>query len=293
MGAQIHGHVSTIAVSFRGATLSADAFTGDPVVYVDDVADFGEEGGSLAFTDGSGAFLSPVDYTAIDDDDDSITLAATLAYDVNDGDMIRVVDADGNYVQDVIATVIDDADGGELQVEVEHALIRLLTESVRAGVSEAVTCTRDEHGVWMVTNVEGKKPTVAPYDRRSRATNVTIHDSTDTVLGWDTSTGKRGGMSMTSGVWTVPYDGRYPITASTKWDSASTTGQRRMWFRVNGVASGTEARVDAASSGGTNLCISEVLDLEAGDTVAVMVRQNSGADLDLLPGTNATITGLD
>lgn len=295
MSDELHGHVASITTNYHGATLVADAATGSTVLYVNDVAQFAVEGGSLRPAKSDGTYAPAVAYTAIDDDAASITLAAPTTIDLFNGSAVRVLDANGNYVVDVEADVIDDANGSVATIDVHHSLIRLLTNSVRAGVDESVVATRDASGAWEVTRVLGKTPVLdAAHARRDRATSLAIATNTDVTLTWDAFPTTRGGMDVTSGVWTIPSDGRYPVTANVQFDgSVSTTGQRRVWFLLNGVWAGPAIRVDAAASGDTHLSVSGVLDCVQGDQITVMVRQNSGVSINVLAGSTATITGLD
>lgn len=288
---QLTGHVASIRPHFRGGSLAADASVGDVTIYVEDVADFAEEGGTLRIAKGDGTFLAAQAYTAIDDDTDSITLAVGLAAAASDGAQVRLVDADGNDAVDYEATVVDDSDDSVATVDVAHGLIPLLTASVRSGFSEAVVCTRDEHGAWTLTDVPGKRPTsTAPHGQLTQAGGTTVPDSTPTTLIYDTRA-LRGGMTVSSGVVTVPTDGRYAITANVAWE-ANATGYRRVWIQYNGAASGAEARVNAVTGGvPTAQSLSQILDMSAGDTVNVELSQNSTATRTVT--ATVTVTGLD
>lgn len=293
---ELHGHVTAIKTTYDGASLTAGAASGATVIYVNDVADFDEKGGTLRVADSTGTFLAAVDYTAIDDDTDAITLATGLPSGVPDGAEVRILAADGTYAQTAEATVVDDNDGAPVTVDVLHALIPLLTNSVRAGIEESAVCTREGDGVkWTLVDVLGKQATAAvPHARRDRATSISITTNTDTVLTWDAFPATRGGIDVTSGVWTVPSDGRYSVSANVQFDgSVSTAGQRRIWFLLNGAWAGPAVRLDAASSGDTHLSVGGVLDLMQGDQLTVMVRQNSGGSINVLAGSTATVTGLD
>lgn len=287
---ELHGHVASIATTYHGATLVADAATGATTLLVNDVAQFAEEGGSLRIAQDDGTFLPAIDYTAIDDDASSITLATPTTADVFAGGAVRVLDANGSYVVDVEATVVDDNTGSVATIDVHHSLIRLLTNSVRAGVDESVVATRDESGAWEVTRVLGKTPTLDAPHAQCGQSGATIADSTPTTLVYNSSSA-RGGVTLASGVITVPSDGRYVITANVSWD-ASSTGYRRVWLQRNGTATGAEVLAQvAAASVNTSQSLSQILDLLAGDAINVEVSQNSGANRTIT-GTVA-ITGLD
>lgn len=293
MSDELHGHVASIATAYAGATLVADAATGATTLFVNDVADFSEKGGSLRVAQADGTFLPAIAYTAIDDDASSITLAAATTVALSSGAAVRELGADGDYAADVEAAVVDDSNGSVATINVHHSLIRLLDNSVRAGVDESVVATRDESGAWEVTRVLGKIPVLdAPYAKCDQLGGMTVADSTPTTFTVDTRS-IRGGIThptTTSGLFTVPTDGRYAITASVTWD-ASSTGERRMWLQQNGTSTGAETRLSAVASGTTSQSLSQILDMSAGDTINVEVAQTSTANRTLT-GT-VTITGLD
>jgi hypothetical protein len=188
MADQFAGHVTSIATSYRGGTLSADAALGATTIYVNDVADFAEEGGSLRIAKSDGTFLTAQTYTAIDDDASSITLAAGLASAVVNGGLVRVLDADGNDAVDTEATVVDDNDDSVVVVDVAHALIPLLTESVRAGINEAVLVARDTSGAWTVTDVLGKSAVAASSGGGSSQARVASATTSATIAAFGNAT---------------------------------------------------------------------------------------------------------
>lgn len=106
------------------------------------------------------------------------------------------------------------------------------------------------------------------------ATNVT-------VVGWASGTGDpgnvAGGIRYGGGLFTVPVAGVYALSGSMRWASNS-TGERQLQVRHNGAQ--RETLVMAASSDSrARGSISVAIYCAAGDTLAVGVRQTSGADL--------------
>lgn len=102
-----------------------------------------------------------------------------------------------------------------------------------------------------------------------------------TVLGWASGAGDpgnvTGGINYGGGLFTVPVTGVYALSGSMRWASNS-TGERQLQVRHNGTQ--RETLVMAASSDSrARGSISVAIHCAAGDTLAVGVRQTSGANL--------------
>lgn len=296
------GHVTAIAAEVRSASTVASTADGATILYVDDVADFAGEGGTLRLSAEGVTFASTLlRYSDIDDDASTITLIdavdITAGGPAAAGMTVTCWDTTDNVaVTEWIATVADDTDPeGGIEAAVHHSLIRLLVASVRAGANESVTATRDEHGQWTVTEVHGKTPiTDTPHGELYRATDLgPIAASTDTTLTFDGSGPFRGGLSAASGIWTIPADGRYVMALNVGWE-ANASGQRRAWIEIDGAVV-AQVRHDAAASLGTWQCVTRTKWLAAGAQVTFRASQSSssGSSLLVLDGSSATITSLD
>lgn len=68
--------------------------------------------------------------------------------------------------------------------------------------------------------------------------------------------------------------------------AANATGQRKLQFRTDGSANFGGMAVDAAASGVTQLAISFMLALTAGQYAELMASQNSGGSLNLTTGVH-------
>jgi len=139
---------------------------------------------------------------------------------------------------------------------------------------------------------------VACGDRRvrstvfSRATNQNIGDNasnTSTITFPVASTGTAEGndwLTVASGVVTVRRSGVYTVIGTVVF-AANATGNRRAYILVNGASSGLSQIILAApATNTTNLQVSGVLSLTAGQTLELACGQNSGG------GLNVTIASL-
>jgi len=148
------GRVETVWVERYGCHLVADAAIGASVLSVSLTADLEETGGQLQVVE-TDAIL---DYTTIDPDAETVTLAATLAAALSDGDTLRVYPLS----DDLFASVrLDDAADDEEPIEarVSQSLRTVLAEGVRDGEREAVWA-EDTGTEWVVRDVVGTAPVI-------------------------------------------------------------------------------------------------------------------------------------
>ena len=82
----VFGTLTSVQARPLGSELTADASAGDTTLFVDFVADFDEDGGSLLL---NGATL---DYTTVDPDLETITLTVPLASAAAQDDQVQAVD---------------------------------------------------------------------------------------------------------------------------------------------------------------------------------------------------------
>lgn len=132
-------------------------------------------------------------------------------------------------------------------------------------------------------------PAAPPLAKLRNSGAQSIPDSTSTALTWDSEvfdTVNGHDTTTNKSRYTVQAacDGIYQCRATVAW-SANATGNRRVWFNVNGAGvDATENRL-AGSSIQTSLTSATLLQLAAGDYVEVMVSQTSGGALALASGS--------
>jgi len=119
----------------------------------------------------------------------------------------------------------------------------------------------------------------------TRDSSQSLSDDTDVFINFDNTLKDTSGFhnsGSNNSRLTLPADGVYSVSASVEFTENS-TGERRVAFRVNGE---TDLYgfliVNATSGNNTRLTISAVLDLEEGDYVEVLVRQDSGEVLNII-----------
>lgn len=150
------GRVESVWVSRDGSEVTVDAPTGTQVIAVDFPVDFDENGGQLAHVETGTVY----DYTTVDVDAETVTLAAPLPSGVAfaAGDALEVYPpADEMYA----AVRLDDADSDEEAVEarVNHPIRAMLPEGVRGEAGESVEVD-DTGSEWVVVDVFGTQPVI-------------------------------------------------------------------------------------------------------------------------------------
>lgn len=130
------GRVVAVTVDTLGDELVLPALAGATSLYVDDAADFNEDGGSLRLA------AQVVEYLAADDATGIVTLSEALVADAEAGDRVEIWDSEAlTPVTETTAHVA--VEGSELaddtlEAIVEHTLIPYLPEGIRDGLGEAV-----------------------------------------------------------------------------------------------------------------------------------------------------------
>ncbi|WP_109507363.1 hypothetical protein [Nocardioides speluncae] len=151
---QERGHLSAVDQRWDGDELTAAALVNATVLTVGDVADFDEEGGWLRLN----GVIMP--YLTIDDTLATITLANPLAAAAAVEDRVEVWDADNSQpVTEYVGHVILDGqeDGDPVEASIDHALVPLLTQTIRTEGGESVVLDWDGDDLRIV-KVDGKQP---------------------------------------------------------------------------------------------------------------------------------------
>lgn len=144
----MHGRVAGVSRNPLGDELTADAVVGATSIYVDDGTDFDEDGGSV-LVNGTVYAYSSMTYigdSADEGDPAMLTLVAPLLAGAAEGDRVDVWDpALGEVAVEYVATLVPDSavPGDPLEAEVDHRLVPLLAEGIRAKGSESVELARD------------------------------------------------------------------------------------------------------------------------------------------------------
>lgn len=87
-----------------------------------------------------------------------------------------------------------------------------------------------------------------------------------------------GAWDLSSGKFIAPFDGRYSVTGSARWEGASDGRRLDLLIKLNGsVAATTRDPLGAAAV--ATFPVTRTLDLAAGDVVAIEARHNGGSDL--------------
>lgn len=122
--------------------------------------------------------------------------------------------------------------------------------------------------------------------RATNSGNVAIGSSAWTAITFDTNDWDTGGIHSTSvntSRFTIPRAGKYVISG-TYVIAASTTGSRYIAIAVNGTRKLNVPQKPDKSADGTNdgHTLSDILNLNAGDYVELMVFQDSGGSLNVI-----------
>lgn len=124
------------------------------------------------------------------------------------------------------------------------------------------------------------------------SSNGTIANSTVTTFGFD-GPSLTGGMTCASNAtFTVPIAGRYLVAFAAVF-AQNGTGARVAWVLKNGATRVIEDDQTGSSVAASVMKGSRVLDLAAGDTLALQVYQTSGGNLDITSSPTAPYLTID
>jgi hypothetical protein len=150
-----YGVILNVDEEIDGSVLTSDAATDDTVLYVDDTTDFEEEGGDVIIDE------VIYEYTAVDDEAGTITLATGLLADAAAETYVDITPSG----DDRIATVrIDNAhDEGEyIEAPILHSLFPFLAPGARDQRGGEQVKLRDDGSGWIVVDVLGQVPVPDP-----------------------------------------------------------------------------------------------------------------------------------
>lgn len=142
-------------------------------------------------------------------------------------------------------------------------------------------------GAWVVT-WEEPAPPIDLLSSRYRSSNQTISDSTTTTISYD-QVQEDDGIPYSSGVWTIPLDGRYLVNGQIQW-AGSPNGNRWLYICKNGAIFSNIVKMGVNAN--QELQLTRVMRLEAGDTISFMAAQASGGNLAIL-ATSSQFTFAD
>ena len=117
----------------------------------------------------------------------------------------------------------------------------------------------------------------------TNSANISIANTTDTVVTFDTETYDTNGMHSTSvntSRVTAQRAGTYFITGFVRF-AASATGIRGIAFKKNGSFQNGDFSVNGTATRGTGLQIQDIITLSVNDYIEINVWQNSGGALNL------------
>lgn len=171
---------------------------------------------------------------------------------------------------------VTDPDGG---LAVGNAGIGIADEGVTTERLAPSAVTPDKLGVVPAARVTSSvpinipgaaEPTTLTFDDE-RFDTADVHGSTDPTR------------------LTAPRDGIYIVTANISWAGTNAAGARELAIRRNGTAIILRDVVQPVAGGNTSeQAVSTVTSLASGDYVEVVLRQNSGAPLQILSGAEFT-----
>jgi hypothetical protein len=294
----IHGRVTGISRDDLGDEASAAALTGATSITVDDGSDFDEDGGHVLINGEVYAYTG-MEYVgdAADEGDPAVlTLATGLLADVAEGDRVDVWDATlGEVAVEYVATLSSDsADvaGDVLEADVDHRLVPMLAEGIRATGAESVELERDGDDLRVVrplgkTAAIDGAAVVNPLAMGYRITNQAIPDDTayHTVM-WAVLESEDITYDSGTGKFTVHADGIYDFRFGVKFANAGGGGGARgvqpVFETFLGTVIGREVRIPALAA--TAVETSQLKNLLSGERIYFQAFQNSGASLDLLAG---------
>jgi len=137
---------------------------------------------------------------------------------------------------------------------------------------------------------------IVPRVRANRTANQSIANNTDVAIIWQATRVNNSGMwvSTANTRFTVQEAGFYGLSLHTEW-AANASGNRQAWFLLNGVTEIARYNLWVEAISGTNndrIHLHTEYEFAAGDYVECMVRQTSGASLNLIQASNSAPEGM-
>lgn len=169
-----HGRILGVETKTRGSALDEDAVAAATTLVVADAGDFDEDGGWLTING------QLVEYTAVDDDEGTISLATGLDAAAEDGDAVHVWSTlYEEVVEYQVATVeLDGERDNPEQVEAEVSeLIGDLPEGDRGGPGESCTLQLIEDGDGDPDSDEWEVVAVGGRSRKSKSIRFEADDT--------------------------------------------------------------------------------------------------------------------
>lgn len=298
------GVVLSVDTERYGGTLTVPTAATDLVLKVDDIVDFADEddfaaGPQWLTVEGS----APMQYVSVDDDNDTVTLAAAVGAVYEAGAPVRMWDGGAEVVSHIAWVELDEADPDDAPVpaEVRHdRMIFFGIDNMAGLVGARVVLEPDEDDpeVWHVAQVIGRQTVVdpdyvaTPFFRAYLGANKTIPNNTDTILdGW-VVTDNTGFVNPTPGYRTIYREGLYLIAGGQRWATAPTNRKAAgpSVLRANGTTE-TLWRDGRPNTGAVeeSTAFAVPIRLYPGDQVCAVAWQNTGANLDVLGASGARL----
>lgn len=288
----VRGWVKGASWEPRGSELVAPAAIGDTVLYVEWAGEFDDD------TDDASSVSMLLDlngnqlaYVAVDDDAETITLAAPLMFAASEDDSVLVVSG-GQVMLDYIAHV-DLGSGDEAEVVIPFSDRDLWPEDDYDVPVQVLLSDNLER----IEEVPGRTPqrdAVFTYypsiSAHKGASSPTVHNEWTTLTGWSIVRADRIEYDPATGIFRVLLDGEYDLRPGVTFESNSTNQRalRMRYYDADGVDVGTSRQVRHPSDGITSLETSQYRGLRAGEGVSFETWQNSGATLEV-KGSDALV----
>lgn len=278
----VRGWVQSAAWRDQGSELTVAASSGATVLMVEDITDFDGDGGTLEING------QRVDYTAVDDDLDTVTLAAGLTAAAAVDDRVAVVTG-GQVARDYVAFV-DHGPGDPAEVVIPFSDRDLwpegdYTEPVQVLLSDDLERIEEVPGR---TPVRDAVFSTVPAFAGAKGSDSTIPNSTWTFLdGWFTLKGDRVKPDLFTSSWiTVEVDGVYDFRVGVTF-AAAAGGYRAVRMRYyypdgSEIGVSRQVRIPGASSEDISVTVVETAQyrtMYAGQSVRFEAWQSSGAPL--------------
>jgi hypothetical protein len=297
------GRIEAITPDYRGDTLRAALIASDTEIALVDVTDFDEDGGWLVIGDSD-----PIAYLSVDDDANTVTLAAAVGAAYEEGLPVDIWDPtvppEGAKLVEYVAAV--DIDRGVVpDVVIPHAVIPV--SGVDNLIGASVALEQGDSDDWFVEQVYGREPSVdqsyiaTPVLSIDLAANQSIPHATTTVLtGWEAADGTNGGyfgdpmpdVTFDTDSVGITVPGAYIAIATVDW-ALNTSGSRQAMIRIyrGGVlVDETKVSYPPVDSGESRLQVSRIFVAQGDEEIQVYVRQGSGVSLAAQSGlTNVQV----
>jgi hypothetical protein len=168
------GRIEAVEESIAGSELSQDENSGVTLLHVLDTADFAEDGGTLIIRSQDGTTTETVDYTEVDDDELTITLATATTTAFLEGDRVELVP---EVIERTALVLLDDDDDDEvIYARVPISLYDRVPTGIRAEGDQESFLVEWDGEEYVLYDQLGERPVISGTFIDTEGTTIVVTD---------------------------------------------------------------------------------------------------------------------